>query len=142
MTDPDPRPIQQHDDRVTIATAPMLAAVYRATLAGIARRRADGLPAGDLQELTRALYRAHSAAMSAGGHRLDETPTNPTCSGCHGASDLISTTEAARILSVSPRQVRRLAAGNSMLGGGHRIGNALVLLRAPTMALKQEREAK
>ena len=58
------RVIEQCDDAVTLSGAPMLAAAYRATLLGIRARRADGLPAGDLLELARALRRAHARRAS------------------------------------------------------------------------------
>ena len=64
----DPPPITQCDAAVVIRTPAMLAAAYRATLAGIARRRRDGLPTGDLAALGRALFRAHAAAMSPPRH--------------------------------------------------------------------------
>ena len=48
---------------MTIQGAPLIAAATGA-LAGIARRRRDGLPSGDLQELARALRRAHDMSLT------------------------------------------------------------------------------
>ena len=139
MTADEP-PIQQHDGAVLIQTAPMLAAAYQATLAGIRRRRADGLPAGDLQQLARTLRRAHHAAMSGARHKDAGHTTGGPCSHCqHG--DPVGVGEAALLLGVSRRQTQRLAAGNSDLGGV-RVGKTWVLDRGAVLALAAKRKAR
>jgi hypothetical protein len=54
-----------------------------------------------------------------------------------GAADLLSVAEAAAVLNVSPRQVRRLAESEQL---GDRIGTSGALNRARVLALKTRRE--
>ena len=136
----DPPPITQHDGVVTIQGAPALAAAYRATLAGIARRRADGLPASDLQQLARALRRAHIAAMSPQRHPLAKTPPGGSrSSGQDGA--LIDSVAVARLLSVSRRTVQRLAEHDADLVGARRFGSIWLFRRDAVLALAEQRKA-
>ncbi len=114
----------------------MLAAAYRATLLGIRARRADGLPFGDLQELARALRRAHDASRKR--HEfVPDGSDSPRLNG-QGPRDLISVAEAAGLLRLSKRQVQRLAARPGGLDG-LRVGRAWMLARAPVLALAEER---
>ena len=89
-----------------------------------------------LHQLRAELYRA---VTSATGHELaGEIPAESCCNGQDGA-DLIGVSEAAGILSISPRQARRLAAQVGL--GGVRIGKAWALRRAPVLALAAQRKA-
>lgn len=135
MTD---QPIQQHGDAVTIRGAPLLASAYRATLAGIARRRRDGLPAGDLQELAWALRRAHEEAMSAAGHKDARTPPpEAPCNSQHG--DFVGSAAAAEILGTTPRTARRLARDGL---DACRCGPVWLYRRTAVLALARERKAR
>src|SRR3954454_262544 len=100
----DPPPVQQRDDAVTIQTAEMLASVYRCVLHGITRRRRDGAPTADLQQLARELRRAHIAATSQPRHQLAEPLPPRSCSNGQDGVELIGVTEAATLLSLSTRQ--------------------------------------
>ena len=100
-------PVQQLDGSVLIQGPQMLAAAYQSVLAGIKRRRADGLPSADLQQLARALRRAHIDA-SRPRHRLAETLPAGSCCTCQDG-ELVSVAAAARMLSVGKRQVQRPA---------------------------------
>ena len=134
-TDP---PVSQRDGAVVIRTTPMLAAAYRAVLVGIARRRADGLPSGDLQQLARALRRAHIDAMSQPRQPLaDSIPVGP-CSNSHDSA-YVDSAAAAELLGLSRRSVQRLA-GNGL--DGVRVGSIWLLDRDAVMALAREREAR
>ena len=128
--------IIQRDDAVTLSGAPTLAAAYRATLLGIRARRTDGLPFRDLQELARALRRAHDASLE----RHEFVPGRSDSPRLNGQdpSDLISVAEAADLLRLSKRQVQRLAASRGGLDGV-RVGRAWMLVRAPVLALAERR---
>lgn len=132
-----PGPVQQDGDSVTIRGA-AVALMYRAVLALAARHHRDGVSSPPLlHELRAALYRA---VMSATGHELVNALTSSACCDCQDGADLIGVAEAATILSVSPRQARRLAAQNVGLGG-QRIGKAWALRRAPVLVLAAQRKA-
>ena len=134
----DPPPIVQRDDgTVLIQGEQTLGLLYRCVLAGITRRHRDGVSSHDLTELRTVLYRA---CMSARRHRDDSRRPTTSCCTCQDGADLIGTTEAATLLSLTPRQVARLAARDVGLGG-IRLGHAWVLKRAPVLALAREREA-
>jgi hypothetical protein len=127
------------DDSVTITGAPMLAMVYRSVLLGIRQHRTDGLPSSDLLALAKVLRRAHINAMSGSGHELADPAPGQPCCACRGGADLIGVSEAAVILSISPRQARRLAAQVGL--GGVRIGKAWALDRSAVLALAEQRKA-
>ena len=128
--------IEQRGDAVTLSGAPTLAAAYRATLLGIRARRADGLPFSDLQALAGALRRAHDASRER--HEFVPDGNDPPRWNGQGPSDLISVAEAAGLLRLSKRQVQRLAASPGGLDGV-RVGRAWMLVRAPVLALAEER---
>lgn len=135
-----PPPIQQAGDCVTIRGATTLAAAYRATLAGITRRRADGLPSGDLQQLARALRRAHIDATSQPRHQLADSTSAAPCSNGQDGDDWIGVAAAADCLSVSRRQVQRLAEHDADLLGARRIGSIWALRKSAVLALAQRRK--
>ena len=126
-------------DAVTIRGAPMLAAVYRCVLLGIRQKRADGLPAGDLQELARALRRAHDQAMSLKRHEVASDDNTSARLNGQDPSDLVSVADAAELLRLSKRQVQRLAAHSGGLGGV-RVGRIWMLGKAPVLALAERRD--
>jgi hypothetical protein len=136
MSAASPDPLgSQHGGAVTLTGGTMLASAYRATLAGIARRRRDGLPSHDLQELARALRRAH---MSAAGHKdAPAPPSEAPCNSQHG--DLVGSAAAAEILGTSPRTARRLAANGS---DAFRYGPIWLYRRSAVLALARERKAR
>jgi excisionase family DNA binding protein len=108
MTDP---PITEDGGSVTIRGAPMLGAAYRSALDGIARRRRDGAPTHDLQQLARALRRAHDAAMSPTRHKDASDVVRGACCEHQSACDGWHTTrEMAALLGRSQRSVQRWAA--------------------------------
>ena len=47
------RMIEQRGDSIVITGRSMLGALYRSVLLGVAHRRANGVPSGDLQQLAR-----------------------------------------------------------------------------------------
>jgi len=131
----DPPPITQRDGVVTVQgdAVPML---YRCVLAGIARHHRDGLSSPPLlHQLRAALFRA---VMSVPRHELADAGTAAPCCACQNGS-LIGTAQAAEILSLSPRQVTRLAAQN--VGLGRRLGRAWVLRSGAVLALAERRKA-
>jgi hypothetical protein len=126
-------------DGAVIVSGDAAALLYRATLALILREHRDGLaPSPLLHQLRRELYRA--TTMSPPRHQDDSRPPTKSCCSCQDGDDLIGTAEAATLLSLSPRQVARLAAQNVGLGG-IRLRHAWVLRRAPVLALAQRRKA-
>jgi excisionase family DNA binding protein len=140
MTDSDPPPITQHGGAVTIHGTAMLAATYRAVLAGIARRRADGLPTADLQQLARELYRAHTIATSRSRRELGAAAASASRSNGQDGVNLIGAGEAAALLRLSRRQIQRLAADRIRGGlGGVRVGRAWAFDRSAVLTLAKER---
>jgi excisionase family DNA binding protein len=135
----DPPPITQHDAAVTIRTAPMLAATYRATLAGIARRRADGLPTADLQQLARELYRAHTIAVSRSRRKVVAGAASASRSNSQDGANLIGAGEASALLGISRRTVQRRAADPRGGLGGVRVGRAWAFDRSAVLALSERR---
>lgn len=133
MTDP---PVQQLGGAVTIQGAPLLASVYRCVLAGIARRRHDGLPCADLLEVARALRRAHVA------HERQEVARDVDTSSCWGdqqsRDDWRTTGEAAALLGCSRRSVQRMARAPGGLDA-IRVGRTYLLRSAPLLVLAEER---
>ena len=99
--------------------------------------RADGLPSGDLQQLAQALFRAH-IAVSSPRHELAETLPAGSCCTCQDG-DWISVAAAADCLSVSRRQVQRLAEHDAERCGARRIGSIWALKRSAVLALAAER---
>ena len=92
-------PIRQHGDAVTHPGAPLLASAYRAVLTGIARRRRDGLPGGDLQALAQALRRAHIEAMSPRDTKMrDHRYPRHAATVMHGA--YVDSAAAAELLGI------------------------------------------
>ena len=133
----DTPPITQHGAAVTIRGAPTLAAAYRATLAGIARRRRDGLPSGDLQELARALRRAHIDAMSQPRHK-DARPPKPEARCNSQDGDFVGSAVAAEILGTSTRTAQRLAANGF---DAVRCGSVWLFRRDAVLTLAARRKA-
>lgn len=131
--------ISQRDDSVTLSGAPLLAATYRCVLLGIRARRADGLPSHDLQQLARALRRAHDVS-----HQRHEVTSNLDASSCwdhqqtRDDDDWCTTGEAAILLGLSRRSVQRMARAP---GGPDaiRIGRTYLLRSAPLLVLAEER---
>ena len=79
----DPPPITR-----TATASPSAAPHYqRPTAPPIQRRRADGLPTADLQQLARALFRAHTIAMSRPRRGFASHATGGPCSNGQGVSD-------------------------------------------------------
>ena len=81
--------IIQRDDEVTIQGRALIGAVYHSVLLGIARRRHDGVPSLDLQQLAQSLFRAY---MSPTRHELPtgtDTPAdwNSQDGGLIGSAD-------------------------------------------------------
>ena len=137
MTDP---PIQQRDSAVTIQGAPMLASVYRAMLLGIRQRRHDGLPAHDLQALARALFRAHTVAVSPPRRELAvSTPPATQSNGRDG--EFLGSAAAAALLGQTQRSIQRLAAANPALLGARRHGSIWLFERTAIQALAAQRKA-
>jgi hypothetical protein len=132
------KPVQQLGGTVTIQGAPLLAAAYRAVLLGIRQRRHDGLPSSDLQQLARALYRAHTEAASQTRHEVAPGGNDPPRLNGQDPSDLISVADAAGLLRLSKRQVQRLAASPGGLDGV-RVGRTWALAKAPVLALAERR---
>ena len=133
-------PITQLGGVVVIQTPAMLAAAYRAVLAGIARRRLDGSSSHDLQPLARALGRAHIDATSLERHELVTAVTTQPCCECQGASAWLSVGDAAALLRLSRRQVQRMAADQRGGLDAIRIGRTWLLNRATALALAERRE--
>ena len=133
----DPPPLTQVDGAVIIS-GDALPLLYRATLALAVHHHRDGLSSPPLLHTLRAeLFRA---TMSGPRHRLAETMPAAPCSRCQCGDALIGTAEAATLLSLSPRQVARLASRDVGLGG-IRLRHAWVLRRAPVLALAARRKA-
>jgi hypothetical protein len=122
--------ITQRDDSITISGRPMLGAVYRSVLLGVAHRRANGAPSGDLQELARLLYRAYVSPQ-----RHEIATAADTSAGWNG--ELIDSAEAAQLLAVSRRQAQRLAASADL---ATRCGPVWLYRRAAVQALAQQRK--
>jgi excisionase family DNA binding protein len=129
--------IEQCDDSVTLTGAPTLAAAYRATLCGIRARRADGLPFGDLQELARALRRAHDASRKR--HEfVPDSDTSPSWGHQQSRDDWCTTGEAAALLGLSRRSVQRMARAPGGLDA-IRVGRTYLLRSAPLLVLAERR---
>jgi excisionase family DNA binding protein len=127
-------------DSVTICGAPLLAATYRCVLAGIARRRRDGLPAHDLQQLARELRRAHE--MSLQRQKLAAVVVDqPRWDHQQTRDDWCTTGEAAELLGLSRRSVQRMAKDPGGLDA-IRVGRTYLLRSAPLLVLAAERRAR
>ena len=114
--------------------------VYRGLFSLRLRQHRDGIaPTPLLTEAIRVLYRACvELQMSQKRHFLaSNTVAEAGCNGQDGAEP-IGVSEAAVILSLSPRQVQRLAAQNGDLGG-IRVGHAWALDRRAVLALAERR---
>jgi excisionase family DNA binding protein len=136
MNDPPP-PITQVGGGVVIR-GDALPMAYRAVLHGIQRRRADGLPTADLQQLARALRRAHE--MSLERHLLaNALASSSCCGGQDPCDDWCSTGEAASLLGLSRRSVQRMAAEARRLES-IRVGRTYLLRLAPVLALAERRD--
>ena len=127
--------IEQHDDSVTIVGRNLLAAVYRAVLLGIARRRSNGLPSADLQQLAQTLYRVLTSPQR---HEIDSAADTPAGWNSQDG-DLVDSAEAARLLSVGRRQAQRLAA-TSGADLATRCGAVWLYRRDAVLALAQQRK--
>jgi hypothetical protein len=133
----EPPPVIHDGDCVTIQ-GEALVLCYRACLALVMRQHRDGVASPPLlHDLRAVLYRA---VMSAPGHEIDTGAAALSCCGCRDGADPISVADAAALLRLSLRQVRRLAAENAVLGG-RRIGHAWTLERGAVLALARQREA-
>ena len=86
--------IEQRGDSIVITGQSMLGRGLPRMLLGIAHRRANGVPSGDLQQLARLLYRAY---MSPQRHEIATAADNPACSNGQDRA-LIATATAAEIL--------------------------------------------
>jgi hypothetical protein len=124
--------IEQRDDSVTVSGRPLLGAVYRSVLLGVAHRRANGVPSLDLQQLAKLLYRAY---MSPQRHEIATAADDQPCSNSQDG-ELIDSAEGAQLLAVSRRQAQRLAA-NSGADLATRCGQIWLYRRAAVQALKQ-----
>ena len=119
----------QRGDSVTIQG--LLGAVYRSVLLGVAHRRANGVPSGDLQELARLLYRACTSSQ-----RHELPMGTGTAAGLKGQDgELIDSAEAARLLAVSRLQAQRLAGDLAT-----RCGQVWLYRRGAVQALAQQRK--
>jgi hypothetical protein len=116
----------------------MLGMVYRCVLLGIRARRADGLPFNDLQELARALYRAHD--MSLKRHEVDTDSDTSPCWDDQSACDWCDTAEASALLGCSRRQIQRMARATGP--DAIQVGRIWMLRRAPLLVLATERRAR
>jgi excisionase family DNA binding protein len=128
--------ITQRDDSVTVSGAPMLAAAYHCVLLGIRTRRTDGLPCGDLQQLARALYRAHTSLQ-----RQEVAPDSDTLARWghqQSRDDWCTTDEAAKLLGLSRRSVQRMARAPGGLDA-IRVGRSYLLRSAPLLVLAERR---
>jgi excisionase family DNA binding protein len=136
----DPPPIVQDGATVTITGAALLAAVYRCVLDGIARRRRDGYPTHALQQLARALRRAHDEVTSYQRHEVSHAGETSACCDGQEPRDWCTTGEAALLLGLSRRQAQRLAAETGL--DGVRVGRTWMLRLAPVLTLADERKAR
>lgn len=104
--------------------------------AGLAARRRDGwVPSAAERDLVERL--AEASAMSRPGH--GDVPA-PAASGSLRRRAAVSTAEAARLLGISPRQVRRLSED---LGGRYTASGQLEFsLDAVTLAAEHRRKDK
>ena len=128
--------ITQRDDSVTVSGAPLLAAVYHCVLLGIRVRRTNGLPFGDLQQLSRALYRAHTSLQR---HEVaPDSDTSPSWGHRQSRDDWCTTGEAAKLLGLSRRSVQRMARAPGGLDA-IRVGRTYLLRSAPLLVLAEER---
>ena len=137
MTDP---PIVARDGAVLIQ-GEALPLLYRATIALLARHRLDGIVSPTLLHTLRAeLFRA--TTMSPRRQKDAGHTTGGPCSNGQGCSAWCSTGEAAVLLGVSRRTVQRMAADCGRDGlEVIRVGGAVVLRRAPVLALAARRKA-
>ena len=127
----------QRGDSVAIQGQPLLGAVYRAVLLGIAHRRANGVPGHDLQELARLLYRAYN--MSPQRHELDTAADTPEGLKGQDRDSWIATDEAAVLLGRSRRQVQRMARAPGGLDS-IRVGRTYAVRLSAVLALAQQRK--
>lgn len=131
----DPPPILARYDGTVIVSGEGLVLMYRVALA--ARHHRDGVASPPLLHTLRAtLYRA---ATSRPRHQDDSRPPTTSCCTCQDGADPIGVAEAAAILSLSPRQVQRLAASVGL--SGIRLGHAWALDRGAVLALARRKEA-
>ena len=128
--------IEQHDDSVIISGRPLLGAIYRAVLLGIAHRRANGVPSDDLQQLAKLLYRAY---MSPQRHELATRSRHSgrlEGSGWRAHRQRRSGTTARR--EPTPGAEARSRSGADL---ATRCGPVWLYRRAAVLALAQQRKA-
>lgn len=128
--------IEQRGDSVAIQGRPLLGAAYRATLLGIAHRRANGVPSGDLQELARLLYRAYTSPQR---HEIASAADTPAGLNGQDRDSWIATDEAAVLLGRSRRQVQRMARAPGGLDS-IRVGRTYAVRLSAVLALAQQRK--
>jgi len=112
----------------------LLGEVYRAVLAHIAHRRANGAPSDDLRQLARMLYRAYM--VSPQRHEIATTGGTPAGSS-NQDGEFIDSAEAAELLAVSRRQAQRLASGLAT-----RCGRVWLYRRAAVLELAAQQRKK
>ena len=133
----DPPPVVQHDG-VVVVQGDALGLLYRAIHALAIWHHHDGIaPPPLLHHLRAALYRA---ATSPQRHEVASAVATSACSNRQGGNDLVSTGEAAALLTRSRRQVQRLAADPRGGLGAIRVGNTWLLSRSAVLARAMERD--
>lgn len=132
--------VQQLDVAVLLQGPALLDVHYLVALGVREVKRRDGInPSPRLVELQRCLASAvgrYRAAVSLAGHADVPDHAAPTGSEHPGPEDLLTTREAAVILNICERHVRRLA---PELGGATRRGGVLLFDRGAVEALAATR---
>lgn len=127
--------VQPVGDTIVVQGPEALSDLARCVLARIRLDRLNGASPARYAGLLAAIH----TAMSESGHEDAEPAARQTHSTSQDGDDWMSTTQAAQLLGVTPRQARRLA---PRMSGGVRVGNTWVFAKAPVLALAEQRKRK
>jgi len=136
----DPPPVQQVGGAVLVQGREGLDQFAKCVLAQIRETQRNGYSVEPYAQLLRTIHTARMSG-SANGHELASYQVVQSHSDGQDVDDWIDVAEAAELLAVSRRHVRRLAPSLSA-GGAKRIGNTWALRKAPVLALAEQRRRR
>ena len=127
--------VRQMGDSVVIRGREALDDIAKCVLAQIRESQRNGY---SIEPYARLLRTIHTARMSPPRHEFASHQVLESHSGSQDGDDLMDANGAAAELSMSIRQVQRLAPGL----GAVRVGRSWAFKRAPVLALAAERKRK
>ena len=135
----NPPPVQQVGAAVLVQGKDALDQFAKCVLAQIRETQRNGYSVEPYAQLLRTIHRARG--LSVNGQELATYVVAESHSDSQDEDDWIDVAEAAELLVVSRRHVRRLAPSLSP-GQAKRIGRSWALRKAPVLALAEERRRR